>query len=365
MPKTSKKAEFTENADRSIVAVTFKEMKHNFSKYMTKFGAHIVHLFSFAGSNVYKILKNAMVFIGNKIAPNFKRISKEFKYIGKEIQSRCYLTKDYFAEMLADAKEIKAEDGVFSSVKYCLRGIGQKIWSKRGFAVTAFNWAAPVVSIAFLVGVVSYAADVQYGVSVECNGQKLGVVAEESIYDEAEKEMQQRITYVDDNKTISISPKLSVQAVKTTTKIVNSNQLADQMIVNSDAELLNAYGVYVDGQFVGAVADKKPIENALASVLAKYDTTGAKEVSLSKDVDYRQGFYLKSSLVPAAKINQTLTSNKQVEVKYTIQKDDTPIIIADKNNISLAQLMSLNPNIVSDCTVGDQVLLTQAEPFIA
>ena len=346
------------------LTLALKEMKRNFSRFMTKLGAHITHLAIYGANNALKISKKGFGFVKNKAMPKTLKVISVFTSLKNKILNKINNTQDYFYNLNDSVCDAKVNKGFFKATKILLSSIGKSIWSFRRAVVTVFNWVAPVVSIVFLVNVVTYANKLDYGVSVECNGEKLGLISEETDYDEAEMAMQQRITYVEGNEKVVITPKLSVQVVRNSKEIVKPNQLVDKMIVNSEAEISNAYGLYVDGKFLGALTDRKPVMDTLANILAKYQTPGAKSVNFQKSVEYKEGLYLKSSLVSSDKIISLLTSNNQVEAYYKVQNEDTPIKIAAKNGITLEQLSSLNPNIQADCKIGDSVILNRAEPYM-
>lgn len=362
MSKTKKLADFKNKLDPIM-----SDMERNFTRYMTKLGAHVIHLAVVGAENTAKGVKRGCKFLLDKTAPKRSVISASVHKMQDKITGRFSGIRDSFTEFKADLRNEKAEHGVYSAMKLFTVKSGRSIWNCRGGVVKVFNWVAPVVSIAFLVNVVSYASALEYGVSVECNGQKLGLITEEGVYDDAERAMQERITYVEGQETVTLSPRFSVQVVRDSEEIVNPNQLVDKMIVNSDTELSEAYGLYIDNKFVGALTEpeKQSVMKTLASILEKYNSHDVKTIDFEKDIEYREGLYLTSSLVSAQKINKQLTATKQTEVTYTIESGDTPIIIAAKNNITLSELKALNPNIEKSCVVGKPVVLSREEPYLS
>lgn len=347
--------------DLKVIA---KVMKRNYSRFMTKLGAHITHLAIFETNKVLKIAKKGFRFIKNKAMPKILKVTGTFISLNDRVINSIKNTEEYFYQLDDHVCDTKVNKGFLSAAKLFLSSIFRSLWNLRGHLVSLFNWVAPVVSIVFLVNVVSFATNLNYGVSVECNGETLGLISEEADYDVAEKALQERITYVEGNEKVVITPKLSVQIVRDSQEIVKPTQLVDKMIDNSGAELSNAYGIYVDGKFLGSVADRQPIMDALANILAKYQSTEVKSINFQKAVEYKSGLYIKSSLVKTQDIVNLLTSDTQVEAYYTIQSGDTPIKIAAKNNVNLTDLVALNPSIVANCKIGAKVILNRAEPYM-
>lgn len=321
---------------------------------------------------VFIIAKKLLVYIGRFLGLIKSRMEAPFKKLSKVFKKFIRKIPQYFSDSISSVREfisktlsIGKKYGKGDAAKFVAITAGKKVWSCRKIVTTAFNWAAPVLSVTFLISIISYAKTLDYGIGVECNGEDLGIVAEEGAYDEAEKVLQQRITYVEGNETVTITPKLSVKVVKDTTEIINPNQLADKMIGNTDSELIKAWGIYIDGQFIGAVENRDAIENSLAAILKRYDTTDAKLVKFVKPVDYKNGLYLKSSMVDENKLIRLINSDTNVEVSYTVESGDSPSLIAQKNGITTRQLLELNPGLDSRCLVGDKVVLSRRQPYMA
>ena len=70
-------------------------------------------------------------------------------------------------------------------------------------------------------------------------------------------------------------------------------------------------------------------------------------------------------MVDTNELIDMVTSQKQEERTYTIQSGDTPYEIAQDNNISLNELVALNPGILENCMPGDTVKLQGSVPFMS
>lgn len=337
------------------------DIKKSYIKYMTKLGAHVFHLTKhtiYRANNTFKKIKCLVA----------KRISKSHKKLVCVLKN--YLDR-HFGKYILDYRKLKAEiaekkklSGTFSSILLFISSSLKSIWSLRGFFVRAFNYVAPVVSIIFLVNVVSYASNVQYGISVECNGEVLGFVSAEADLDLAQNVLQERITYVNDEKKIEVEPKLSVKKMESENEVVSTSELADKLITNSDTPVIEAFGFYINGEFQGAVLDKAKIQSTLDGILNKYKTGVAGEVVEFVDkFELKEGLYLEDGIIEPATIVNTLNSQKQVEAYYSVVSGDAPSSIAEKVGVPYAELKKLNPNIEASCKVGDQILLNRSEPF--
>lgn len=343
------------------------DMKRNFVRYMTKLGAHVTHL-AVRGAEYTKNAAGLLTRrIGELTAPRRSRIADYFKNIKANRLMKRTARRNARAKWRGEIRDIYRKKGILSAFRTVVSSSFRFLWERKGAVVSVFNWAAPALSIMFLVSVVSYASNLNYGISVEYNGQTLGIIAEEGDYEDAERTMQERIVYVEGNETVTLSPTFSVQVVEDTDEIVNSYQLADKMIANSDTKLTEAYGMYIDGNFVGALTekDREPVMQLLADMKAEYDSPDVTSISFDKEIEYQKGLYLENSLIPTENVVDMLTETKQKEATYTVVKGDAPIKIAKKNNITLEELRELNPEIDKKCVVGQEVLLKREESFLS
>ncbi len=237
-------------------------------------------------------------------------------------------------------------------------------FGKDGFCVTAFNYAAPVVSIAFLISLVNYVSNINYGVTVTFNGNQVGVISEEAVLADAETIVQDKITYLEGNETVSIDSKLALTMVDASVATIDSEELAAVILENTQEELVDAYGVYLNGELLGIVEDTTEIEDTLEEILERYDTEGEGEVYFKDKVEYIDGTYIASTIIDDASIVDLFSSMKTTEKHYTIVSGDAPILIAKKCGISLDELVALNPDILTTCFVGQEVLLNREEPYL-
>jgi len=345
------------------LTIFFNKFKKSYVKFMTNLGAHVFHLGRYA---IYKLAKNLQKYtkiVKNKTSILLKKIPITFKN---------YLSKR-FAKLIAFNKHLKIllverrkKKGLLSAIILCISELFKSVVRRKGFFTTVFNYVAPVISIVFLVSIVSYGAKVPYGLSVECNGQVLGYIDNETQLDQATKEMQDRITYVDGDAVIAVQPKLSVQKLSAKNDVYNASQLADKMISNSETPVIQAYGFYVNDQFKGAVTDKTSIEATLNDILTKYKTDVAGEkVQFVDKFEFKTGLYVEKGIIDPNTIVQTLTGQKQVEAYYTIVAGDAPTSIAQKVGIPYANLKALNPTIEASCKVGDKLVLNRSEPSVS
>lgn len=286
--------------------------------------------------------------LGRKIAEPFQRYIKAFRMGNSEVRRA-------------------RERGVLPACAAGFRLLGRILLGKRGLLVTLCNWALPVVSCVFLFSVVSYANSMTYALRLSVNGDFMGYVTDESVFTDAEKIVQQRITYLDSNtEMFSFDSSYEVEMVgygSTLTKY----QLADKMLTSVDAEISFAYGMYIGNSFYGALESKDRVEQTLEELLDVYRKGGEETVEFESKITYEPGLYLTESIVSEDSIIKLITTKKQVASYYTVAEGDSPLGVISKLGMTEEELAKLNPDFSLDSSmyIGDKLLITQEEPFLA
>lgn len=242
------------------------------------------------------------------------------------------------------------------------------VFGKRGIAVTICNYALPVISCIFLFNIVTYASSMAYALKLSVNGDFVGYITDETIFTDAEKIVQQRINYMDNNtETITFVPAYEVDMVGHASTLTQY-QLADKLLESMNAEIIEGYGMYIGSSFYGALEDKAAVERTLDSLLDVYRTGAQGEtVKFENEISFEPGLYLAESVVSEDSIIRLITSKRSVAAYYTAQEGDSPIAICDKLDMTYDELAALNPGFSEDSViyVGDRFLIDQEEPFLA
>lgn len=345
------------------VALYVRRLKKQMTCRTICIGAHVTSLITIGFfSSIYytkkglvflwdrtKGIRTVLTFIFMKVT---QFISRPFKKMGSLYRGFSSRIRDEYSRT-----------STIGAIKYAVMQIAGGIWGRRGAFVVAFNYTAPIVCIVFLFNLVGFASNVSYVVNVSFDGTVVGYVENENIYDEAEEIMQKRITYMDGNPHVELSPTLSVERdMKTET--LNAYELADILLEHTNVDVEDAYGLYIDDYFYGAVLDKKPIEDTLESLLDKYRENKDDEVSFAKDITFAPGLYIAESIIDADLIISEITKMEQENAYYTVKEGDAPTSIADKLDIPYKELKALNPDIEDNLPIGRKLLINKEKPFL-
>lgn len=290
----------------------------------------------------------------------FRALLWLLKELTAPLRSRFNINKELQRRMIRAKKESRS-----AYIHAMLHFWTSYLFGEGGVFYTAFNYILPIVSVAFLVGVIKYGSGLEYGLSVEYNGREIGVITAEADFETAEREVQQRIDYAGNSTPVDLSAKYSLRIISDSDKIVSAEQLANEMLAASDEELKEAYGIYIDGKFIGAVEDKSPIQDALSERLLNYKVDGVvKSVEYKNKIEYSHGIYLADSVMGQQEAIDLLTSTTSRKGIYIAKAGDTAVSISQKFNMDLTQLENMNPNIEESCREGRMVNIMEHESYL-
>ena len=155
----------------------------------------------------------------------------------------------------------------------------------------------PLIPLVALTAFINVFTGLNFALSVNVEGQTIGYISSEEVYNSADKLMQQRIVYVDGQQPVQIQPTYNLSIVGQD-DILTDTELCDNLIVASGAKVSEAAGVFVDGTLLGATEDTQAIKDFLASKLEPYETENpGATVSFTRDVSVQEGLYLTESIV--------------------------------------------------------------------
>lgn len=405
-----------ESDEKQVPCTGLKEKENKLESAMVKIGMLVTYQAAsavkgtlYAAASAVKKINGFAVplrlkFKGSvkKSAKGFARFRADISHFSVSFKER--VSRDGFFKALA----LQTADAV-SAVK------GAK---SRRIAKTFVNHAVPVLSIALLIFTVSEKASADYGVTVEINGQELGVVSEASVIEEAQKVIADRAVYYDTAGETYITAALTLKPLGEQDEVIDEQTLADviqeqidilppvqeneygeaneagEAVVygigaDDDADVsdggasgfiaeetdnrVRAYSVTVNGEFIGAVEENSDIEKFLDGIKEKYASDGVLSVDFDKDIEYTYEQYVDpAEIVDQQSIINILDSNVEEPVFYVVQQGDNPWNIAKNNDMSVDDLKNCFitydgekiDDITSYCPVGAVVQLSEEVPYL-
>lgn len=335
-----------------------------------RFFRSVSGLFMRAGLSTVKFFAALLLGIFNTV----KLVFTEIWELIKDAAKLCLWLFNYFTESLRrrhkanlelqkEVRRAKKKDRR-SYIAALVRFIGSYLFGEGGIFYTAFNYLLPLASFAFLIGVVRTGSGLEYGISVQFNGREIGVISEEADFDKAQSEVRQRMSQ-SESVYLELDPKLSLRIVSDNDHILNSDQLANKMLEASDEELTEADGIYINGQFIGAVSDKAPIEEALDNRLLNYHIDGnVTDISYRDTIEYAHGIYLADSVLDQQDTIRKLTSSVNKRSVYVAQTGDSVVSICRKYDMKVEDFRELNPDLGNTVTPGQMLFVNETESYL-
>ena len=347
---------------------------------------------SLAGGAVKRI-KSGLVPFGKKIADASVKKIKNFGRGFARFAESISVANGKFAERMAEV-------GFGKALILQLSDIGAAIKNNKNFAKTVINYTVPVLSIALLVSVVADKTSADYGVSVEYNGQEIGVVSEESVINQAQQVVADRATYFDTESETYITAMLSLKPLGAQDEVIDEQMLADAIqeqidtqvveaepvaeeipteaeepvdMIESTVEKERAYVITIDGEFIGAVTDNTAIVNFLETRKSEYAGEGVVDVSFDKNVEYAyEDYVMPDQIVDQIDIIEKLDSLVTEPVYYEVIKGDNPWDVAVNNGMTMDELnecfASYKGEEIEDITeyfpIGAVIQLSEEVPYL-
>ena len=229
-------------------------------------------------------------------------------------------------------------------------------------------WLIPAAAAVIMVISIGNIKDVCIALRIDVDGQTLGFVSNESEYLEARDIAKERLGLGSDKTTNSVDMLPSVTYTLSLIKInqyTNTETLCDRLIEQSSSNIIHACGVYIAGEFLCAVkneADAKRVFNALLEEVEATEPDGI--VSFVQDIDYIEGLYPDRTDViwDSSRLLEYVKSKESSAVYHTVESGDSFASIANKYNISLSELYSMNPEYKMNSVLRVGNVLTVALP---
>ena len=293
-------------------------------------------------------LRFLSLFIGRMLAP-YTRIRNYYRMQRPFIWQKRARGKIPVAEYL----------GIFGLV---LRMFGHILF-------TAFNYAVPVAALIFLFTTVNSALDRPVGLLVSYETDdgpiELGYVHTEKEYADATQDVMNRL--IADAAFTKPNPIFTLKEISGADVFLDTEDLANKIIIASGNEITYAHGFYVNNEFFGALADSDRILDELDKI-RNQSSSGKPGESLvfDKSVRVTEGrLYPIDSVVEIEGILRRLNSLEAYNEIYIVQAGDSPSLIADKLGVPYSLLREMNPGMEDGVYVGDKIFTARARPFLS
>ncbi len=254
----------------------------------------------------------------------------------------------------------------------------------RKFFRFALSMFLPLSSLMAMIVVITAFADANIALRINVGDEILGYVSDEEQYIEARDKAKQKLN-PSGNETENAADMLpdvtySLALIKIN-EFTGTDVLCSRLIEQSKTNVINACGIYIDGEFLCAVKNESDAKRVFDAVLEQYSSgsdngndngngsgNGNAIVSFVQDIDYAEGLYPDNDDVvwDAAKLADTVNSVRKANVYHTVEEGETLSHIADKYGMSIAELTELNPDHTYSYSLaaGEKLLISVAKSFL-
>ena len=273
--------------------------------------------------------------------------------------------------LLVHAHRVRKEKGFAvacrESVHYLTSGVRRNIRTLPRMAM----YVLPVCALAVMVTVFNNTIRQPYALEVQVNGQTVGYVANEDVFNSAREAVQERINYAGtDHTEWTVEPTYTVTVAH---KTLDENEMADAILKSASDQISEGTALYLDGELTAVCNDGTALQSYLSSLLEPYEDpeNSNMTVGFNKEVTLENGIYFNDSFQNEADVEQELSGVQQQEKIYTVQMGDTLWSIAQKNDLTFRELCELNPsfkgaqlNEKSNIQAGDELIVTKQEAML-
>ena len=227
----------------------------------------------------------------------------------------------------------------------------------------------PVAFLCAALAVVAVCAVLSFytlGTTATYNGTSLGTVsgvnavsaAVEDVESITREALGDNSYDVDENKietTIGVVPRSEVESKEDMAEL-----LSEELGV-----VEYGYTLYIDGEAIAATTYAGALEELLDQLKRSYISDDTVDCYFDEDVEIREGYVDAELVMNLGTIAEILNETKAGEVTYTVESGDSYYYIADLYEMTLDELMDMNPGYDVDLLrVGDVLTISNAVPYL-
>lgn len=220
--------------------------------------------------------------------------------------------------------------------------------------LNALAYLLPVAALAGFAYIVQDRMNVNYVLEVMVNGEPVGSVASEQVFESARDDVQGRIQTVQDSDqdtqaTTAAVTQLELAPTYTLAiggDVMNEMEVANAILSASGGAIGEATAVYIDGSLQFVTQDGDHLRSYLESVKQPYEDASDPNVRVSfvHDISLVDGLYLQASMVSYSDILSVLNEGGGART-YTAAEGDTVQTVLDATGVAWDSLAALNPEL--------------------
>ena len=179
---------------------------------------------------------------------------------------------------------------------YVLRGILRN----RHLVLGGLAYLLPVAALGVLAVTVHVMLSSTFALRVEFNGEFVGFITDESVYDAAHADILNRIYGANTGEDWMELPEYTLTMVDSAA-LYSRSELTDRSIQTSASNFREATGVYVNSEMIGITADSLALSRALEALreplLEEHRGDDSWRVEFQQQIELQNGLYFTNTLI--------------------------------------------------------------------
>lgn len=221
----------------------------------------------------------------------------------------------------------------------------------------------PVAAGAVLVATLTAWTNIEFCLAVTYGGQELGLVESATVYDRGAALARGRVINADDSFSVEMVPTFTM-TIRGGQATMSDTDVCDAILMQSGDSIVQVSGLYVEGEFVGAMEDEDDIQSVLDSLKeGRFDKEDPNQrAEFVQSLEIVEGLYPVSTVVAGEDLSSLLTQQVEPQLTHTVAEGETLSAIARQYDLTTAELRRMNPDhaTADGLKVGEELLVRRA-----
>lgn len=201
--------------------------------------------------------------------------------------------------------------------------------------------------------------------SVNYNGNELGIVLNEDSFRQAVNAAEAEATAALGAESVIEENASASFTLARKTDVITPDELTTAMLEQVD-ELERGFILNINGEAVGYLNSEAEMSTLLEQIAKPFKTENTIRTEFQQTVSVDDGYASLELLSNFDDIYALLTSHTKEAVTYTVVKGDSYWEIARNYDMSISELLSMNPHVTEDhLNIGEVLTVEEAVPFLS
>ncbi len=252
-------------------------------------------------------------------------------------------------QMVSEARLLAKEAGE-SPFRAGANAFAEGVASHRSLCLSYLNHGLAVVGVMLFAVVSIGCSRLSLAVEVSCNDALVGYVESETVYQEAQDMLSDRLKNTD-AYTLSIQPKFHV-VVHNKDELLTAEELTNLLLEQSGNVVELATGVYIDGELFCAVTEPSAAEALLSEYVDNFRTSATSVITAKEEITYSYGYYLAEDILTIDEMNALLAESDALHAVETVELTYTEEIPYECEEVEQADLAEGQTEIITEGVNG-------------